>query len=53
MKKVYNPYDKNSIANQWIDYIDKINKETNPTLEFLSIMSNWNGDFSDCSVLDI
>ena len=27
MIKVYNPYDKNSIANQWIDYIDKIIKE--------------------------
>jgi ubiquinone/menaquinone biosynthesis C-methylase UbiE len=54
MKKVYNPYDKNSIANRWIKFItDREIPGTNPHREFLTILENWNADFSNYSLLDI
>tara|TARA_Y100000034_G_C6838481_1_gene379115 strand:- start:134 stop:856 length:723 start_codon:yes stop_codon:yes gene_type:complete len=51
MEKLYNPYLKRSISINYIDYTkDSI---PFPLKNMINVMNEWEGDFSDCSLLDI
>jgi len=51
MKKIYNPYLKKSVSRNYIEYTkDRI---TWTLQDMIDVLSGWEGDFSDCSLLDI
>ena len=51
MKKLYNPYLKKSVSRNYIEFID--GRITFPLQDMIDVFTGWEGDFSDCSLLDI
>ena len=51
MKKIYNPYLKKSVSKDYIDFIK--GKISLSVQDMIDVLSEWEQDFSDCSLLDI
>jgi len=51
LKKLYNPYLKKSVSRNYIEFTD--GRITFPSQDMIDVLSRWEGDFSDCSLLDI
>ena len=51
MKKLYNPYLKKSVSRNYIEFTD--GRITFPLQDMIDVLTRWEGDFSDCSLLDI
>ena len=51
MKKIYNPYLKNSVSRNYIEFVNGV--ITFPVQDMVDVLSSWDGELEKWSLLDI